>query len=118
MRYCKDPRIKNNLGIAVSVVDGNSESDSRRRTLHMTEDVSRNGLRFRHEHPLPVDSVIRILVVLDAPAQMVSKLGRVRWSQPHGEKGHAIGVELTSVTSLDGIVWNSFVMGLQQSAAA
>jgi len=118
MRYCKDPRIKNNLGIAVSVVDGNGEGAPRRRTLHMTEDISRNGLRFRHEDPLPIDSVIRILVVLNAPAQMVTKLGRVRWSQPHAEKGHAIGVELTSVTSLDGFVWNSFVMGLQQNAAA
>ena len=118
MRYCKDPRIKDTLGIAVNIIEGLGEGLAPVRTLHMTEDISRNGLRFRHERALPIDSVVRILVVLDAPAQMVSKLGRVRWCQPRGEAGHSIGVELTSVTNLDGIVWNSYVMGRQRAIAA
>lgn len=118
MRYCKDPRIRDSLGIAVKVIKNDLHGVSPRRTLHMTEDISRNGLRFRHDQSLPIDSMVSILVVLEAPSQMVTKLGRVRWSQPQGDAGHTIGVELTSATSMDGIVWNSYVMGRQRGLAA
>lgn len=118
MRYSKDPRIRNNLGIAVSVVHGSAEPASRALTLHMTEDISRSGLRFRHDKPLPVDTVIRILVALDAPAQTITKLGRVRWSSPREDNGHLVGVELTSTSSVGGIAWNNYVMRRQREIAA
>ena len=79
MRYCKDPRIKDTLGIAVNIIEGLGEGLAPVRTLHMTEDISRNGLRFRHERALPIDSFVRILVLMDAPSQVAPILFGLRW---------------------------------------
>ena len=119
MRYPIDPRIKNSVGISVSVIEEPSGQETPRgRTLHMTEDISRYGLRFSNKLPIPVDTVIQLDIALSSPPRTITKLGRVCWTQHRGENNYAVGVELTHVNRLDATFWNSYVATRQRPAAA
>lgn len=104
--------------MSVSVLESSDAGAPRGRTLHMTEDISRYGLRFSNKVPLAVDTVIQLDIALSSPPRTITKLGRVCWTQFRGENNYAVGVELTHVNLLDATFWNSYVATRQRATAA
>jgi hypothetical protein len=107
----KHPRINDDLGISVSVVerpDGPVQRNGK--ILHLTENISRGGLRFRHDRELPIDSVVRIHVALKVPLKTITHLGRIRWVAP-GSQGNnrSIGVEFTDTPPVDMLFWSNYI---------
>lgn len=107
----KHPRVTDDLGIAVSVVDDTTSTSQRAgRILHLTTDISRRGLQLRHDRELPLDALLRIHVALKFPLKTITHLGRVRWARPTGVSQRcSIGVEFTDTPPVDMLHWAHYI---------
>jgi hypothetical protein len=115
----RHPRIADDLGISVSVVEQPDGSVQRNgKILHLTENISRGGLRFRHERDLPINSVVRIHVALKVPLKTITHLGRVRWAGTGSKSNNrSIGIEFTETPPVDMLFWSNYIDYRMQAAA-
>jgi hypothetical protein len=116
----RHPRIKDDLGISVSVVERSDNTVHRNgKILHLTENISRGGMRFRHDRDIPLDSLVRIHVALKIPLKTITHLGRVRWvSRSDDRNGCAVGIEFTETPPVDMLFWTNYIDYRMQVAAA
>ena len=116
----KFPRVHDDLGIAVNPVDHvNGSSQRAGRILHLTENISRGGMQFKHDRDLPIDSLVRIHVALKFPLKTITHLARVRWVRPNGHGSRcAVGVEFTETPPVDMLHWSHYIEHRMRDAAA
>ena len=105
------PRVKDDLGISISVVEHPDGSIQRNgKIMHLTENISKGGLRFRHEREMPIGSLVRIHVALKIPLKTITHLGRICWvGQTAGRNGCAMGVQFTETPPVDLLHWTNYV---------
>lgn len=114
------PRVKDELGISINVVERADGAVHRNgKILHLTENISRGGLRFHHDKEIPLDSLVRIHVALKIPLKTITHLARVRWVRPAKERsGCSVGVEFTDTPPVDMLFWKNYVDYRMQATAA
>ena len=116
----KHPRVHDDLGIAVNMVEPINGSTQRAgRILHMTENISRGGLQFIHDREMPVDATVRIHIALKFPLRTITHLARVRWNRPsnHGSRC-LVGVEFTETPPVDMLHWSHYIEHRLRDASA
>ena len=116
----KHPRVRDDLGIAVNLVDPvNGTTHRAGRILHMTENISRGGLQFNHDREMPVDATVRIHVALKFPLRTITHLGRVRWTRSNGLGSKClVGVEFTETPPVDMLHWSHYIEHRLRDASA
>ena len=104
-------RVDDDLGIAVNVVSESGEMAPHREiAFHMTRDISRYGLRFQHDHALPLNTRLKIHVAVKLPTNTITHVGRVRWvREERGFQPYSIGVEFTDTPEADMAIWQHYV---------
>ncbi|MFH0908332.1 MAG: PilZ domain-containing protein [bacterium] len=107
----KYPRVHDDLGIAVTLVDhANGSAHGAQRILHITENISRGGLQFKHQRDLPIDALVRIHVALKFPLKTITHLACVRWVRQNGHGTRcSVGVEFTETPPVDMLHWSHYI---------
>jgi hypothetical protein len=112
------PRIHEEDGIAVKLMNEGDPADPSGTFLRLTQDVSRGGLRFSNAEEIPVNSLLRIYLVLDMPRKIVTHVGRVRWNARDGsDEPYHVGVEFTQTAAPDMQVWAHYLETRQPATA-
>ena len=103
-------RIVDDIGIAVwelpehgPIPHGHSTS------FHLTSDISRSGLRFKHDTPIAPGKLLKIHLALKLPLITITHFGLVRWCEPADGGPCDIGVEFADSPPADMQIWLNYV---------
>ena len=107
----QSPRVEEASRIAIRILQHTEvEWQGAATYIHDTLDISRNGMSFRTYVEIPLDTALKIEVMLDDPARSLSLSGIVRWAATVGDDDlYSIGVELVDLINPDGQYWTDFV---------
>ena len=106
-----NPRIEENLGIAVNVMSEQGPEPQKEATIfHITKDISRGGIQFVNEYELSPDSLLKVHIALKTPLTTITHFARVKWCRKsESEQPFAIGVQFTDTTAMDTQIWSNYV---------
>lgn len=105
MEQRTEPRISNDIGFFVHVVECQEDSDLVDVSVACTAiDVSTRGLQFKTEILLPTNSVLDITIGIPDPFAMYQLRGEIRWSK-ESEDEYFMGVLLQDSEENDYSKW-------------
>ncbi len=106
----ESPRIADDIGIAIWELPEHGPIPHGHATIfHLTSDISRNGLRFKHDAPIDSGRLLKIHLALKLPLVTITHFGKVRWcSQPQGGPCD-VGVEFVDSPPADMQIWQNYI---------
>lgn len=103
------PRLRDEHTIALKYA---SEEGTKRSHMffHLTQDISRGGLRFRNRNFIPVNTDFTIHIALKDPLKTLTQTGVVRWVKRSSDsEPFSVGVEFTTPTGTSLQAWEDYV---------
>jgi hypothetical protein len=107
----QDARVDDDLGIAINLMSETGPISQRTNAVfHLTKDISKSGIRFENDRPLPLDALLKVHVALKLPLMTITHFGRVRWiNKMNDERSYAVGVQFTESPPDDMQIWRDYV---------
>ncbi len=95
----KEPRIPGEDKVVMSLIDGTPLPAPKDAYFSLTRDISAGGVRLITDAPVPVDSDVRLEIVLSKVRKIAKAKGKVRWVGPiYGEGVYEVGIEFTDIS--------------------
>jgi len=99
----KRKRIKKECEVTIMMISGDQITPSKKISHHLTKDISSGGLKIRTDTFVPINTLLRIELLLTNPPRSIAAFGKVRWSRSlYGDEMFEIGIEFLD-TSPDSI---------------
>ena len=76
-----EKRMRRRNKAMITVVSGVSQSQAKRISYNLTEDISASGVKLRSNCFLPKGALLKINLTLDDPPRIIPVLGKVQWAK-------------------------------------
>jgi c-di-GMP-binding flagellar brake protein YcgR len=94
----RDPRIKEENRVTVSVIPNGSVHGSREVYHSLTRDLSLGGVRIMTDAPLAIDARVRVVLTLAKSRRRIQAVARVRWvKELFGRDVFDMGLEFVEI---------------------
>jgi c-di-GMP-binding flagellar brake protein YcgR len=101
----KDSRIREEDKVVVELLSEIDPPPAKRVFNALTKDISPGGIRLMTNVILPVNSLVRMELVLSKRRKLIQATGKVRWTRSvYGEELFEMGVEFTEIDLEDKMV--------------
>jgi len=98
----RDSRIKEEDKVVIELMTNGQPPDERTILNALTKDISPGGIRLTTNTLLPVNTLIKMDVVLSRRRRVVHAVGIVRWARTvYDEEMFEIGIEFTQISPDD-----------------
>jgi hypothetical protein len=118
----RHPRIPSDNKVAVKVLAAPETPDLQNRTFFCTTaDISRSGLRFCADVPVPVDTTLELRVSFARPLRAFVHVGQAVWVREeklNDGARYAVGVTFTNTATPTHIEWKALLARMQEQANA
>jgi c-di-GMP-binding flagellar brake protein YcgR len=90
----KDPRLQEENDVTITVLSG---SKHQKVIYDISKDISVSGARIHSQVPLPVDSLLRIDIMLESMQKLITVLAKVKWIKIiYQDEDYEAGVEFVN----------------------
>jgi len=116
----RHPRIPSDNKVAVKVISSPEAPDLENRTFFCTTaDISRSGLRFCSDVPVPVDTSLELRVSFAQPLRAFVHVGQAVWVREERTATpprYGVGVTFTNTATTTHIEWKALLAEMQGTA--
>lgn len=101
----KENRVKEEDKIVIEVLSGIELPQGKKIISALTKDISPGGVRIMANMALPVDTLIRMEIVLPKRRRLIQATGRVRWARSiYEEELFEMGIEFVHISTEDKMI--------------
>ena len=90
----KAKRVKEEAQVTIKLVPSETFTPDKKISYHLTKDISSTGLRVFANSFLPINSTLKIELILEKPHRLISAFGKVRWIKSrYADELFELGIE-------------------------